>query len=125
MIHPAHPILLIDDDPKILLLQKTILNQSGISVETASNGLEALEKLKKSSFDAIVLDTMMPHMDGYETAKEIKKLENHKATPIVMVTAAPEKEAMKQSFASGVLFFMNKPFTAQKFLSVIQTVLTK
>lgn len=116
-------ILLIDDDSKILLLEKTILNQSGISVETAINGLEALEKLKKNSFDAIVLDILMPHMDGYETAKEIKKLENHKATPIVMVTAAPEREAMKQSFASGVLVFMNKPFTAQKFLSVIQTVL--
>ena len=118
-------ILLIDDDPKILLLEKTILNQSGISVEMATNGLEALEKLKKSSFDGIVLDIMMPHMDGYETAREIKKLENHKTTPIVMVTAAPEREAMKQSFASGVLIFMNKPFTAQKFLSVIQTVLGK
>jgi len=118
-------VLLIDDDTKILLLEKTILNQSGISAETATNGMEALEKLKQSSFDAIVLDIMMPHMDGYETAKEIKKLENHKATPIVMVTAAPEREAMKQSFASGVLIFMNKPFTAQKFLSVIQTVLSK
>ncbi len=118
-------ILLVDDDPKILLLQKTILTQSGFAVEMASNGLEALEKVKKNSFDAIVLDILMPHMDGYETAKEIKKLESHKAIPIVMVTAAPEKEAMKESFASGVLVFMNKPFTAQKFLSVIQTVLAK
>lgn len=118
-------ILLVDDDPKILLLEKTILNQSGFSVETAQDGLEALEKLKKSSYDAIVLDILMPHMDGYETAKEIKKLENHKATPIVMVTAAQEREAMKQSFASGVLVFMNKPFTAQTFLSLIQTVLNK
>ena len=118
-------ILLVDDDPKILLLEKTILNQSGFSVETASDGLEALEKLKKSSYDAIVLDILMPRMDGYETAKEIKKLENHKTTPIVMVTAAQEREAMKQSFASGVLVFMNKPFTAQTFLSLIQTVLNK
>ena len=118
-------ILLVDDDSKILLLEKTILTQSGFSVETASNGLEALEKLKKGSFDGIVLDILMPHMNGYETAKEIKKLENHKGTPIVMVTAAPERDAMSQSFASGVLVFMNKPFTAQAFLSVIQTVVTK
>jgi two-component system, sensor histidine kinase and response regulator len=118
-------VLLIDDDPKILLLEKTILNQAGISVEMAANGLEGLEKLKISSYDAIVLDIMMPHMDGYETAKEIKKLQNHKATPIVMVTAAQEREAMKQSFASGVLIFINKPFTAQMFLSLIQTVLSK
>jgi len=118
-------ILLVDDDSKILLLQKTILTQSGFSVETASNGLEALDKLKNGSFDGIVLDIMMPLMDGYETAREIKKLENHKTTPIIMVTAAPEKEAMKQSFASGVLVFMNKPFTAQKFLSVVQAVVSK
>lgn len=118
-------ILLVDDDSKILLLEKTILTQSGYLVETASNGLEALEKLKKGSFDGIVLDILMPHMDGYETAKEIKKLENHKGTPIVMVTAASEKSAMTQSFASGVLVFMNKPFTAQSFLSVIQTVVAK
>ncbi|HKZ39683.1 MAG TPA: response regulator [Candidatus Hodarchaeales archaeon] len=118
-------ILLVDDDSKILLLEKTILTQSGFSVETASNGLEALEKLKKGSFDGIVLDILMPHMNGYETAKEIKKLENHKGTPIVMVTAALERDAMSQSFASGVLVFMNKPFTAQAFLSVIQTVVTK
>lgn len=118
-------ILLVDDDPKILLLEKTILSQSGFLVETASNGLEALEKLGRGPFDGIVLDILMPEMDGYETAKAIKKLEKHKSTPIVMVTASSEKSAMTQSFASGVLIFMNKPFTAQTFLSVIQTVVTK
>jgi DNA-binding response OmpR family regulator len=66
---------------------------------------------------------MMPRMDGYETAKQIKRLEQHKATPIVMVTAATEQSAMTQGFRSGAVIFMNKPFTAKKFLAVVQTII--
>lgn len=116
-------ILLIDDDPKILVLEKTILTQGGFSVDTACDGVEGLEKLRAGQYDGIVLDVMMPRMDGYETAKQIKKLEAHKSTPIVMVTAATEKDAMAQGFRSGAVIFMNKPFTAKKFLSLIQTVI--
>jgi DNA-binding response OmpR family regulator len=115
-------ILLIDDDPKILVLEKTILTQGGFQVETAADGLEGLAKLKAGQFDGIVLDVMMPHMDGYETARQIRQLDNHKNTPIVMVTAAPERDAMSQGFKSGAVAFMGKPFTAKKLLSVVQTI---
>ena len=71
-------ILVIDDDPRMLVLEKTILVQGGFEVETASDGVEGLEKLQAGPYDGIVLDVMMPRMDGYETAKEIKKLEEHK-----------------------------------------------
>ena len=81
-------ILVIDDDPKMLVLEKTILVQGGFAVETASDGVEGLEKLQAGRYDGIVLDVMMPRMDGYETAKQIKKLEEHKTIPIVMVTAS-------------------------------------
>jgi CheY-like chemotaxis protein len=70
-----------------------------------------------------VLDVMMPRIDGYETAKQIKKMEGHNATPIVMVTASVERSAMTQGFRSVAVVFMNKPFTAKKFLSVIQTII--
>jgi len=66
---------------------------------------------------------MMPRLDGYETARRIKKLEEHKATPIVMVTASTEPSAMTQGFHSGAVVFMNKPFTAKKFLTLIQTII--
>lgn len=116
-------ILLIDDDPKMLVLEKTILSHGGYAVETASDGVEGLDKLKAGSFDGIVLDVMMPRMDGYETAKAIKKLDAHKATPIVMVTASTERSAMTQGFNSGAVVFMSKPFTAKKFLAMIQTII--
>ena len=118
----AKRILLIDDDPKILTLEKTILTQGGFSVDMAQDGPEGLTKLKASKYDAIVLDVMMPVMDGYEVARQIKQLESYKEVPIVMVTAATERDAMKQGFTSGAMVFMSKPFTAAKLLSAIQTV---
>jgi DNA-binding response OmpR family regulator len=116
-------ILVIDDDPRMLVLEKTILVQGGFAVETASDGVEGLEKLQAGPYDGIVLDVMMPRMDGYETAQQIKKLKEHQTTPIVMLTASPERSAMSQGFRSGAVVFMNKPFTAKKFLTVIQTII--
>ena len=116
-------ILLIDDDSKILTLEKTILAQGGFSVDTALDGPEGLAKLKASQYDAIVLDILLPVMDGYEVAKQIKKLDAYKEIPIVMVTATAERDAMKQGFTSGAVVFLNKPFTAAKLLSAIQTVI--
>jgi CheY-like chemotaxis protein len=118
----AKKVLVIDDDPRMLVLEKTILVQGGFSVETACDGVEGLEKLQMGRYDGIVLDVMMPRMDGYETAKQIKQLDGHKTTPIVMVTASTERGAMTEGFRSGAVVFMNKPFTAKKFLTVIQTI---
>jgi len=115
-------ILLVDDDPKILTIEKTILTQGGYTVDTALDGASALEKLKASQFDGIILDVLMPYMDGYEVAKEVKKLESYKETPIIMVTAAQERDALKHGFESGAVIFMSKPFTATRLLAVLSTV---
>ena len=64
---------------------------------------------------------MMPRMDGYEIAKKIKKLEEHKTTQVV--TASVGRSAMTQGFSSGAIAFINKPFTAKKFLTVVQTII--
>ena len=62
-------ILVIDDDPKMRVLEKTVLVHGGYAVETASDGVEGLEKLQTGRYEGIVLDVMMPRMDGYETAR--------------------------------------------------------
>ena len=116
-------ILLVDDDPKILTIEKTILTQGGYTTETALDGATALQKVKSSQFDAIILDILMPFMDGYAVAREVKKLESYQNTPIIMVTAAQERDALKQGFEAGALVFMSKPFTATRLLSVLNTVI--
>jgi two-component system alkaline phosphatase synthesis response regulator PhoP len=107
----------------MLVLGKTILVQGGVAVETALDSVEGLEKRQAGRDDRIVLDVMMPRMDDYEAAKPIRKLEEHKTTPIVRVTASTDRRAITQGFRSDVVVFMNKPFTAKKFLAVIQTII--
>jgi DNA-binding response OmpR family regulator len=119
----AKRILLIDDDAKILNLERAILTQGGFEVDTALDGAEGIDKLKTGQYDVIVLDVIMPTMDGYEVARQIKLLESHRNIPIVMVTAATQHDAMTQGFHSGAVVFMNKPFTAAKLLSVVNTVM--
>ncbi|MEW5974206.1 MAG: response regulator [Acidobacteriota bacterium] len=115
-------ILVVDDDPRMLSLERTILLQGGFKVETAPDGSQAIEKARTEKFDGIVLDVMMPQMDGYEVARQIKQIESCRGVPIVMVTATTDSRAMGRGFSSGAVVFMNKPFSSNRFLSVIRTV---
>ena len=90
-------ILVVDDEEHIRLLFKEELEDEGYTVELASNGVEALEKLKRSNYDVVVLDIKMPGMDGIQTLGEIKKI--NKDQPVVLCSAYGE---FKQDFASWV-----------------------
>ncbi|GIW65664.1 MAG: two-component system response regulator [Candidatus Parcubacteria bacterium] len=70
-------ILLVDDTPEILEIVKIKLEQNGFMVDTANNGKEAIEKIKFNNYDLIILDVMMPEMDGIETALEIMKINSN------------------------------------------------
>ncbi len=90
-------ILLVDDEEHIRLLFKEELEEEGYLIELASNGFEALDKLKASRFDLIVLDIKMPGMDGIQTLNEIKKL--NKDQRVILCSAYGE---FKQDFSSWV-----------------------
>ena len=90
-------ILVVDDEEHIRLLFKEELEDEGYAVDLASNGLEALEKLKHSAYSVIVLDIKMPGMDGIQTLGEIKKI--NKDQPVILCSAYGE---FKQDFASWV-----------------------
>ena len=90
-------ILVVDDEEHIRLLFKEELEDEGYAVDLAANGLEALEKLKRSAYSVIVLDIKMPGMDGIQTLGEIKKI--NKDQPVILCSAYGE---FKQDFASWV-----------------------
>ncbi|MCX5802813.1 MAG: response regulator [Proteobacteria bacterium] len=90
-------LLVVDDEENIRMLFKEELEEEGYQVEAASNGLEALEKLKGSSFDLVVLDIKMPGMDGIQALNEIKNL--NKDQPVILCSAYGE---FKQDFSSWV-----------------------
>lgn len=106
---------------KVLLAEDNIVNQKvmhrflerwEIKMTIVDNGVKALEEVKKSDFDIILMDLQMPEMDGYEASSKIRKLEdaNKRSTPIIALTAAALKEVREKVFASGMNDFVTKPF---------------
>ncbi len=116
-------ILAIDDDQNILNLEKTILEQKGFQVTLALSGPKALELLAKEAFDLILLDVMMPEMDGFAVCRKIKDDTRLKDVPVIFLTAKGGGEALAEGFESGAVMYINKPFTANKLLTIVNTML--
>jgi CheY-like chemotaxis protein len=116
-------ILVVDDDENILNLEKTILEQKGFSVTTAGGGGEALKVLAQEGFDLILLDVMMPEVDGFTVCRKIKDDPRLKDIPVIFLTAKGGGEALAEGFESGAVMYINKPFTANKLLTIVNTML--
>jgi DNA-binding response OmpR family regulator len=119
----AKRILVVDDDENILSLERTILEQKGFVVTTAGGGEEALKLLREQVFDLVLLDVMMPDKDGFEVCRQIKQDGRTKAIPVIFLTAKGGGEALAEGFESGAVMYINKPFTANKLLTIVNTML--
>ena len=119
----AKRILVVDDDENILNLEKTILEQKGFQVTRAAGGEEALSALKSGSFDLVLLDVMMPGLDGFAVCRKIKEDPRLKDLPVIFLTAKGGGEALAEGFESGAIMYINKPFTANKLLTIVNTML--
>jgi DNA-binding response OmpR family regulator len=116
-------ILVVDDDENILNLEKTILEQKGFDVTTAAGGAQALSVLAEQAFDLILLDVMMPEVDGFTVCRKIKEDARLKDIPVIFLTAKGGGEALAEGFESGAVMYINKPFTANKLLTIVNTML--
>ncbi|MFI5184741.1 MAG: PleD family two-component system response regulator [Vicinamibacteria bacterium] len=119
----AKRILVVDDDENILNLEKTILEQKGFDVTGAAGGVEALKLLAEQVFDLVLLDVMMPEVDGFTVCRKIKEDPRLKDIPVIFLTARGGGEALAEGFESGAVMYINKPFTANKLLTIVNTML--
>jgi len=119
----AKRILVVDDDDNILGLERMILEQKGFDVTTAAGGKEALDCLSTGTYDLVLLDVMMPDMDGFTLCRKIKEDERHREVPVIFLTAKGGGEALAEGFESGAVMYINKPFTANKLLTIVHTML--
>lgn len=114
-------ILLIEDDPSTLEVYKIALEQAGFVVDTADSGEEALEKIKEDGHDLILLDYILPGIDGSEVLREIKK--NPKTKKIkVLITTNYSKEALKEKgkFVAGEKFVIKADYPPLKMIELIK-----
>ncbi len=115
-------ILLVDDNPKYL---KDALPFYGYNVQTALDGVQALNILGKNHFDLILLDVMMPNMNGWETLKAIRKNPKTKYTPVIMITAVNEEQKMISGLKIGADDYIIKPFILPNLLARMEAVLRR
>lgn len=117
-------ILLVDDEKDILEFISYNLIKEKYDVITATNGLEALEKLNENP-DLIILDVMMPQLDGYETFKKIKENEKYKSIPIIFLTAKNNEKDEIFALNIGAEDFITKPISPQKIIARVKANLRK
>ncbi len=113
-------VLLIDDDKTLTRLLREALTKAEFDVVTASNGIDGLQELYAKQPDLIMLDVMMPRMDGWETAARIRQVS---AVPIIMLTAKDEENDKLKGFAAGVDDYVTKPFSFAEIVARVTAVL--
>lgn len=119
----AKSILVVDDDDEIRDLLEFDLEQSGYTVDTAINGIDGLEKALSKRYDLILLDVMMPKMNGFDVCKNIRKSKN--AVPILLLTAKGTINDKTQGFDCGADDYLIKPFDIQEVLLRVRALLRR
>ena len=115
-----HKLLLVDDDPTLLRFVSEYLESRGFAINTANNGTEALRLAYREHPDLVVLDVMMPGMDGWEVTQRLRELSD---VPIILVTAKTSEEDKLHGFQLGVDDYLTKPFSFAELEARIQAVL--
>lgn len=123
MVTPRKKILLVDDSSTALLLARMILQGMSYDVVTARDGVEGLEKAKQVKPDLVLLDVMMPRMDGIEACKRLRDDPVTSAIPIIMVTTRGEEGVAEASYAYGCNEFVTKPVDAAELIAKVQNCL--
>ncbi len=117
-------ILVVDDTPANIQALSGILRGAGYQLSIATDGMQALDVLSRIRPDLILLDVMMPGIDGLETCNRIKKVTDWKEIPIIFLTAKTEVADIVKGFESGAVDYVGKPFNAHELLARVNTHIT-
>jgi DNA-binding response OmpR family regulator len=118
-------ILVVDDDPRLLHVVSMYLSIEGYDVDTAPNGEEGLQHLEVQRPDLVILDVMMPGIDGLEACRRIKSNPETRQIPVVLFTALSRTDDVESGRAAGANRFINKPFSLIGLGAVIRSFLSE
>lgn len=116
-------ILIVDDEPNIVMALDYAFQKNNFQVFIARDGQEALDLLENETPDAIVLDIMMPHVDGFETLNQIKANPNLSNTKVVMLSAKNKETDIEKGLSLGADAYVTKPFSIKKIVEQIQELI--
>jgi len=120
----AYKILVVDDDKDIVDSLTKILKRQDYEVETASDGEEAMVKVRETNPDIILLDLVMPKKNGFETLKDIRQQFKDRWRPIIIISAKTELDSVKQCYSCEADHYLTKPCTTENILRGIETMIS-
>jgi len=118
----ARKILVVDDERHIVKLVEVNLKKHGYEVVTAYDGVEALEKVEAEKPDMLVLDVMMPRMNGFDVLKRLQANPHTQEIPVIMLTAKAQDADIFKGWQSGVSSYLTKPFNPRELLTFVERI---
>jgi DNA-binding response OmpR family regulator len=122
---PAPRVLIVDDDPVIVRLLQINFRLEGYEVDTASRGEDALEKVRANRPDVVILDVMMPGIDGWEVCRQLKETPAVRHIPVIFLSARAQDEDRQRGYALGVDEYVTKPFDPAHLVELVRRSLSK
>ncbi len=116
-------IIVVDDEPDIVKIVRIMLEDTGFNVRCAYNGPELFSSMKEQKPDLIILDIMMPRMDGLEVLTRLKGDPSTTSIPVILLTAMAQHEDVLRGYKMGAEFYITKPFTSTQVLEGINLIL--
>ncbi len=125
MIEANYSILIVDDNEMNRDLLSRRLTRQGYKVSIASNGVEALEAVRSQKFNLMLLDVMMPEMNGYQVLEQLKANGELNAMPVIMISALDEQESIERCLELGASDYLTKPFNPMQLKTTVVGLLEK
>ena len=119
----AKRVLVVDDEPNIVMSLRFLMEREGFEVEVAATGQAAVAALERTPADLVLLDVMMPELDGFEVCRRIRAAPTWRATKIVMLTAKGRDVEREKGMALGADAYVTKPFSTRDLVAKVKRML--
>ena len=116
-------ILLVDDEPNIVMSLEFLMRKNGYGVGIARNGSEALAAIRDVPYDLVLLDVMMPDVDGYQVCRQIRESPDRAATKVIFLSAKSQPADVQKGYAAGADLYIPKPFSTRQLMEKVRELL--
>jgi DNA-binding response OmpR family regulator len=116
-------ILLVDDEPNIVMSLEFLMRKNGYQVGIARNGSEALAALAQTPYDLVLLDVMMPDVDGYQVCRQLRQRPDRAATKVIFLSAKSQPADVQKGYDAGADLYIPKPFSTRQLMQKVRELL--
>jgi DNA-binding response OmpR family regulator len=121
---PTTPhILIVDDEPNIVMSLEFLMRKSGYQVSIARNGTEALDAVDRTAFNVVLLDVMMPDVDGYQVCRYLRQRPDRAGTRVIFLSAKSKEADIQKGYDAGADLYIPKPFSTRQLMEKVKELL--